>query len=172
MLRGENIKEATVTIVCCKRCERSANIIFQGARFWCAWCNDWCEAEVKQVKNVVIIGSELRSVPFDADNPSLQPLRVMEGWQVVYNRGFYEIDPTTETLEAAWLFDDDMLTLRHEKYNCLLDLGWNFSANEYLLQLYEGDFRGQQLYEYRTKDRMALVDEIERLLREVTCGRL
>jgi hypothetical protein len=107
--------------------------------------------------------------------PPLQPLRIPAGWLVQYNNGLYEIDPNPELipeLDRWWLFKEDMLTLWHERRNRLLDVGWypegNLEDGHYGLVMYEGDFTGELLYEFQTRDRIALVAEIERLLKEVS----
>lgn len=108
--------------------------------------------------------------------PPLQPLRIPAGWLVQYNNGLYEIDPNPELIPEAdrwWIFKEDMLQLKHERYNRLLDVGWypegNLEEGHYGLVMYEGDFTGELLCEYQTSDRTALIAEIERLLWEVSC---
>lgn len=58
----------------------------------------------------------------------------------------------------------------------LLDVGWYGSPSNvetgYGLVVYQGDFRGQQLVEFRTRDHAELVSEVERLLRAVMDGQL
>jgi hypothetical protein len=101
----------------------------------------------------------------------LQPLRIPSGWVVAYNNGLYEIDPSVERVppQDRWLlFKQDMLQMTNERFNRVLDLGWypegDFDAGSYRLKVYEGDCRGKQLHEFATKDRLALVRELERLL--------
>jgi hypothetical protein len=108
--------------------------------------------------------------------PPLQPLRIPAGWLVQYNNGFYEIDPNPELipeLDRWWVFKEDMLQIRHERHNRLLDLGWypegNLEEGHYGLVMYEGDFTGELLQEFQTPSRTTLVTEIERLLWEVSC---
>jgi hypothetical protein len=105
-----------------------------------------------------------------AESMPLQPLRIPTGWKVAFNSGLYEIDPSSEliALSPHLLFKQDMLQMTHDRFNRLLDLGWrpegDFDAGHYHLRIYEGDFRGKLLHEFVTKDRAALVAEIERLL--------
>jgi hypothetical protein len=102
----------------------------------------------------------------------LQPLRIPTGWAVSFNDGLYEIDPIAEAIPAdkhLWFSKEDMLQLQHAHYNRLLDVGWypsgNLDRGEYGLHLHEGDWEtGRLLHEFRTRDRRALVAEIERLL--------
>ncbi len=112
-------------------------------------------------------------------NIPLQPLRVPTGWVVVYNNGLYEIDPSRDQIppQERWLlFKEDMLLMAHERRNRVLDLGWHpegdIDAGQYHLQVYEGDCRGKLLHEFTTKNRSALVAEIERLLAAVCTGKL
>ncbi len=101
----------------------------------------------------------------------LQPLRVPAGWLVEYNNGLWEIDPDPARIPEAerWvIFKEDMLQMHHAKANRTLDLGWqpegDLARGKYRLVLYEGDFRGRLIHESETRDRLALVAEIERLL--------
>lgn len=101
----------------------------------------------------------------------LQPLRIPTGWTVSYN-GLCEIDPVAEAIpegEHSWFFKENMLQIKHDHFNRLLDVGWypdgDLEHGEYALTLHEGDFvTGRQIFEFRTRDRLALVAEINRLL--------
>jgi hypothetical protein len=72
-------------------------------------------------------------------------------------------------------FGEDLLQMRHDRANRLLDVGWypsrNLVTGEYGLVIHEGDFRGRELFDFRTRDRHELVREIERLLEEIAVGR-
>ena len=106
----------------------------------------------------------------------LQPLRIPTGWTVEYN-GLYEMDPP-DVAEDDWdtFLSEDLLQMKQEHFNRLLDVGWYRSGNPvdgaYGLVVYEGDFRGKLLFELRTADRAQLVSEIERLLEKVCDARL
>jgi hypothetical protein len=107
----------------------------------------------------------------------LQPLRIPAGWLVSYNNGLYEIDPDPVLVPESdrwWVFKEDMLQMRHEATNRLLDLGWypegDLSGGAYGLVVHEGDFRGPELHRFSTRDRSALVAEVERLLVAVVAG--
>ena len=75
----------------------------------------------------------------------------------------YEIDPSTEAIPADkqfWYFKEDMLQLKHTRFNRILDVGWypegNLQHGEYCLHLHEGDWTtGRLLHEFRTRDRRA-----------------
>jgi hypothetical protein len=121
-------------------------------------------------------GSELTRPP--GWHP-LQPLRIPAGWTVMFNNGFYEIDPHSESIpehERLIVFKEDMFQMRHERANRLIDLGWypegDIDGGEYGLVVYEGDFHGRLLHQFGGRDRAALVMEIEKLLLMVTNGEL
>jgi hypothetical protein len=109
----------------------------------------------------------------------LQPLRIPSGWTVVFNQGFYEIDPLPNLIppdKHGWFFDQDMLQMEDTHYNRLLDVGWYPSGDlqhgEYALHLHEKDWHGRLLHEFRTRDRLTLVTEVERILFAVAEGQL
>jgi hypothetical protein len=96
-----------------------------------------------------------------------------------YNNGLWEIDPDPALVpeDERWvIFKEDMLQMRHTRTNRLLDLGWypegELENGRYGLVLYEGDFRGRLIHEFKTRDRATLVAEIERLLLAVTHDKL
>jgi hypothetical protein len=109
-------------------------------------------------------------------DPPLQPLRIPAGWKVTYSK-LHEIDPAlVSDDDRYWFLDEDLLQMRHDDYNRLLDVGWypsgNIAEGAYGLVVYEGDFHGRLLFEHRTPSRSELVAEVERLLKEVSGGRL
>jgi hypothetical protein len=108
----------------------------------------------------------------------LQPLRVSIGWVVEYNT-LCEIDPASSSFSAAdrrLFFGQDLLQFRHPRHNRLVDVGWypheDLETGAYGLVVYEGDFRGRLLHKYSSRSRLALVTELERVLSEVSEGRL
>ena len=110
---------------------------------------------------------------------NLQPLRISEGWSMSYNNAFYEVDPVPELVpenDRWWVFKQDMLQMKHERKNRVLDVGWTSEGDLengfYRLVVYEGDFAGKLLYEIETKERLLLVKEIENLLKLVSSGKL
>ena len=112
-------------------------------------------------------------------NIPLQPLRIPAGWLVKYNDGLYERDPQPECIpedDRLWLFKEDMLQMKHLRRNRLLDLGWHpegdLASGAYTLVVYDGDFTGSLLYEFRTAKRESIVAEIERLLVAICNGEL
>jgi ribosomal protein S27AE len=170
-----------VTLVRCGRCGQDGTLSVQGDRFWCAWCGDWAAVEARQVGNALVSvrGGVALLVSAPPARVPLQPLRVPAGWAVEHNNGLYELDPSPELVpeqDRWWLFKEDMLQLRHGRRDRLLDLGWypegDLVQGHYGLVVYEGDFRGRLLHESSTRDRPALVAEIERLLQAVADGRL
>jgi hypothetical protein len=168
--------DGVVTVVRCDRCGRDGTLAMQDGRFWCAWCGDWAAVAVRQVRNAVVLEKNDTTllVPAQPTQVLLQPLRIPAGWGVEYNNGLYELDPSPEHVpeqDRWWLFKEDMLQLRHKRRDRLLDLGWypegDLIQGHSGLVLYEGDFRGRLLHEFSTRDRMALVAEIEWLLQAV-----
>jgi hypothetical protein len=150
-------------------------------RFWCAWCQDWATITVRQVENVALVEQQGRTVLKSAPTRwyPLQPLRIPAGWTVVYNNGFYEVDPPGEEVpnDDLWvIFKQDMLFLSHQRLNRIIDLGWypegDMQSGEYGLSVYEGDFTGRLLHEFFGTDRLKLVEEIESLLRRINKGEL
>jgi hypothetical protein len=96
-----------------------------------------------------------------------------------YNNGLWEIDPDPALIpeDERWvIFKEDMLQMHHPTANRILDLGWypegDLTAGHYGLVLYESDFRGRLIHEFNTRERLALVAEIERLLLAVTHSEL
>lgn len=109
----------------------------------------------------------------------LQPLRIPTGWLIAYNNGLYEIDPDPAKVpesERWWIFKEDMVQMKHEQRNRLLDIGWYLEGNlvdgYYNLFIHEGNCSGPELHRFRTRDRLALVAEIERLLKVIDAGKL
>lgn len=112
-------------------------------------------------------------------SPPLQPLRIPAGWLVQYNNAFYEIEPDVNTVSATdcwWIFKEDMLQLAHARHYRLLDLGWypegDLVNGCYRAVVHEGDFHGPELHSFESRDRHALVAEIERALLAVNNGEL
>lgn len=106
------------------------------------------------------------------DSPALQPLIVTTGWRVEYHQ-FFALEPTLEQVEGHELwFKEDMFQARNEHRNRLLDLGWypegNFATGSFGLVLYKGDFHGELLAEFRSKDRAEVVSTINRWFASVS----
>jgi hypothetical protein len=98
---------------------------------------------------------------------------------MAYNNGLYELDPDTGRIpeeDRRWLFKQDMLQMKHERTNRLLDLGWykegDLVHGAYGLVVMEGDFNGRELHRFRIQSRLELVAEIERLLVVIARGEL
>jgi hypothetical protein len=175
------VTDRVVTVVRCGKCGRTGELALRDNRFWCGWCQDWAPLTAEAVENAII--DEHDGPPKLVHRPAawylLQPLRVPAGWTVAYNNGLYEVDPPGESVpedERRIVFKQDMLQMRNEPRNRLLDLGWypegDMKAGHYGLVVYEGDFHGPLLHEYRGRDRPALIAEIERLLVAISEGEL
>ncbi len=67
---------------------------------------------------------------------------------------------------AALLLREDLLQLRHPKAGVLVDVGWYGDADsgEFAVYVQAGNFRGERLHEFRSRDRLVIVAEVERLL--------
>lgn len=172
--------DALVTVVRCGKCGRTGDLALRDNRFWCAWCQDWASLTAEAVENAIIEKQE--GTPKLVRRPTawfpLQPLRIPTGWTVAYN-GLYEIDPSADEVpedKQCAAFKQDMVQMRNEHWNRLLDLGWypegDMEAGQYRLVVYEGDFHGRLLHEFSGRDRIALIAEIERLLVTISEGEL
>jgi hypothetical protein len=161
----------TVTAAHCRRCGRTGHLTEAEAGYWCAWCGEECEVELRSLE-VRVPPAHLPAGAADPEEVKLQPLRITAGWRVLYNNGFYEVDPTEETIPWWWIFKQDMLTLVHDERGRLLDLGWvpemDVEEGRYQLGLYAGGFQGELLHQFESRDRRAVVQEIERILSSVT----
>jgi hypothetical protein len=73
-------------------------------------------------------------------------------------------------------FKEDLLQLTCERHGRLLDLGWypdgDISGGAYRVVVYAGDFCGNCLHSFSSRERHTIVAEIERLLIAVVEGRL
>jgi hypothetical protein len=121
----------------------------------------------------------MTTTPIDTAAIPLQPLRIPTGWNVSFNNGLYEIDPLLELFPEEnpwWLFKEDMLQMRHDRFNRVLDVGWypegDLVNGAYGLVIYAGDFRGELLYEFHTCDRLELVSTIEQKIELISQGKL
>src|SRR5262245_48260938 len=140
------MNENKITIIKCKECNKSSDIIYHNNKFWCSNCNNWSDIELISIKDKIIIepDGEIKFKDANVEKHKLQQLRITMGWSVNYNNGFYEVDPSFENVNDNFIFKQDMLQLKHEKRNRLLDLGWypefEYENGNYGLVLYEGDF--------------------------------
>ena len=76
-----------------------------------------------------------------------------------------EADPSPEAVEAL-LLREDLLQLKQIKSGVLVDVGWygDAESGEYVIFVQSGDFFGERLHEYRSRDRLGIVAEVERFL--------
>jgi hypothetical protein len=97
--------------------------------------------------------------------PPLQAIRVPAGWMVEYN-DLREVDPSPQSIDSL-LLREDLLQLRHPWADVLIDVGWygDAESGEFAVYVQAGDFRGERLHEFHSRDRLAVVTEVERLLR-------
>src|SRR4051812_29295987 len=109
-------------------------------------------------------------------NFPLQPLRIPSGWLVDFNT-FSEVDPSTSLgPDAALWRKQDLLQAVHLRRDRVLDLGWypdgDVAAGAYRVVLHAGDLRGPLLHEFESRERLAVVAEVERLFADVAACRL
>jgi hypothetical protein len=81
-------------------------------------------------------------------------LAIPEGWSVLY------ADPTIE--EEQWERKEDLLQLRHHGLDRLVDLGWY--GKEFAILVFQGDFHGQQLDEFRMPDESTALEKLHEVL--------
>ncbi len=98
-------------------------------------------------------------------DPSVfMPLRIPTGWSVRWN-GFFEAeDPRcTESEDLLWLNQIDAST--GASTGSFIDLGWYGTREEgtFRLVLLEGDW-DHELNRFESRDRLAVVQELERWL--------
>ena len=168
-----------VAVAHCVRCGHTAHLIMHGEAFWCGWCGGETGVTLRRMRVLREETARAHAAGgqfVDPENPPMQPLRIPTGWRVAYNNGLYAVEPTEATVRWWWIFKEDMLVLVHDARKRLLDLGWSpemdFVQGCYRLTLYEGNHDGPELLHYETRDRAALVAEIERILDHVARGRL
>jgi len=97
----------------------------------------------------------------------LQPLRIPIGWSVDYN-DFHEIDQ--DDPEAWHWWKENLLQLSHARRDRMIDLGWyppDDAGGRYVLVFHATDHTGPELERFESRDRAAVVAEIERLAAEV-----
>lgn len=96
-------------------------------------------------------------------NPPLQPLRVPQNWAISHNT-FFELDPS-ETNRA--FLCEDLFQAMCVSTNVLVDLGWypdGDPTGHFVVQAFEGDFRGRELLRVNAKTRAEAVLELEAAL--------
>lgn len=171
----ETIKEQH-TIVCCSRCDRS-DVVVHNQKPWCSWCGKECAVAYRTVEVVTrqrfeALHMNASGTLVDPEHVRAQPLRITGGWRVAMRNHFFEIDPSPELVRNCTLFNQTMLVLKHDRHGYLLDLGWSeelqFDSAEYALTVYEGDYGGEEVYAFRSKDRMEIVRKIEAVLEMVS----
>src|SRR5690606_2319500 len=95
----------------------------------------------------------------------LHALRIPAGWLVEYNQ-FYDM-PFDHPMAWSVVCKDTLLMLRHIRRDVLIDLNWTPAEDPdggYLLRAFKGDHCGQELHSFESRDHVAMIGEIERLL--------
>ncbi|WP_134682617.1 hypothetical protein [Brevibacillus migulae] len=117
--------------------------------------------------------------------PKLVPLRIPTGWSVALNK-FREVNPEQfkhEDYEFCWEFDEDILHLKNEYRNRILDLGWYPSFNPkgiyrlLLIELHDDHDEQTESWEkpliiFESRDIEETQRTIEHILIQVTEGLL
>lgn len=80
---------------------------------------------------------------------------IPEGWSVTYQ------DPSLD--DALWERKEDLLQLRHATLDRLIDLGWY--QTEFAIFVFQGDFHGEQLAEFRTTEQATAFQALHGLLK-------
>jgi hypothetical protein len=159
-----------VTVVSCRRCGRSADLLLTEGRFWCAWCEAWAELGAERVDGSAVLrhGEEPRPVPVRPTPTPRQPLRIPRGWTVTYNE-FLELDP-----EPDWIQGMDLFQATSTEHDRVVDLSWYFGdADEgsFRLVVWSSDPEAGLLFVHTTRDRVDAVRELEEVLRSISSGR-
>ena len=90
---------------------------------------------------------------------------------MLFNDGLYELDPMgdiTFDSECSSFFKEDMLQLENSDQKLVLDIGWypegNLAIGEYCMVLVKNQNWDNPIFTFRTRHRLGLVAEIERIL--------
>ncbi len=114
------------------------------------------------------------------EEPKLQPLRIVSGWNVEWNL-FYEVDPSEKTMH--YLDSSSLLHLNNSNFTKAINLEWrpeNDVNGHFILRVlnltkevnkkgdinYVGDWENPH-FELLSKNRLEIVNEIERLVLQV-----
>ena len=101
----------------------------------------------------------------DDERAPLQRLKVPAGWSIEYH-DFRELDPASG---RELHFRQDLLQLVHQPSGYVVDLGWypsgDMDRGRFAVYVVRGDC-DTPLHEFRSRDRVRVVAEIERLLVE------
>ena len=98
----------------------------------------------------------------------LHALRIPAGWLIEYNQ-FYAM-PSDHPMAWSVVCKDSLLMLKHMRREVLVDLSWMPAEDPkgaYLLRVFKSDHWGEELHAFESRDRVAVITEIERLLDEI-----
>lgn len=105
----------------------------------------------------------------------LQPLRIPSSWEISYN-SFVELDPEklNNDEKEKWInFTENLLQVKHIKYNIFVDVGWypeGDPSGSYGLELIKNNDWRNPLLSFDTKKKDEIVEKIELLLWQVGEG--
>ena len=80
---------------------------------------------------------------------------IPEGWSVTYQH------PSLH--DEHWEREEDLFQLRHATLDRLIDLGWY--QTEFAIFVFQGDFHGEQLAEFRTTEQATAFQALHSLLK-------
>ena len=103
---------------------------------------------------------------------TLQPLRIPTGWKIAYN-GFLEIEPTSlAENDIVWIhFNQDMLQLKFERRELLVDLGWYPDADingTFRLVVIKHTEWEDPLEVFESRSKKEIVEKIEIILEDIS----
>jgi hypothetical protein len=182
--------EPTVTVVRCRACRESGSLTLTDGRFWCGWCQRWAELDTERVVGAAVVreGDDFRLAPARPTQIDLQPLRVPNGWRIIWTT-LYEEEPTEPANANGYYFGGtDLFLATHEARRRTIDIEWRTEPDQptvgrYLLRVYPlRESTPEDRHQYRTSEpfitdwdsplhifettvRLALVAELEACLR-------
>lgn len=102
------------------------------------------------------------------DEYPLSALRIPAGWLVDYNQ--FCTMPAEHPMAWSVVCKDTLLMLRHVRRDVLVDLSWTPAEDPdggYWLRVFQHDHCGRELFSFESRDREAVIGEIERLLEAI-----
>jgi hypothetical protein len=132
-----------ITVIFCCSCRESGSLTLTDGRFWCGWCQRWSEIDTERVvdSRVVLEEDSFHLKSIEPPQGMLQPLRVPNGWQIVWNTLFEE-DPTEPANANGYYFGGtDLFFATHEASRRSIDIEWRTEPGQptdghYLLRVF------------------------------------
>lgn len=96
-------------------------------------------------------------------------IQVSGNWLITFNDLPAE-EPSKENVEQSYDYKEDLLQIRNEKSNLLIDVGWypegDYENGKLRICLFEGDFHGRLIKESSTKSLAEAILQIKMLIKE------